>query len=341
MDVGEFDFWSELAERFRSLGGKLENVVLGRGDRGRGMFRLDSSKDARIFCPSELLVPKEALFFDPEEDRIALRQDCRISSEIRSFIESYYRNYSYGGGGHQEAIELTHGWSGLPEDAKAILRENLKAAIPCASELNQEYYLRQFIGSRAVGFMGKSVLAPVWEFVNHDCYSEGFGSSVRGLECFSSWQSDHELVFRYQGYVSSLRMLVQYGFPSEEVFCFSFPFTLKLAGSATTIRCAGNQAYDPSENKHNLRPEGSALQVMALPIACLSRPLALSYVSKVLDRVGSKRPPATVLTQIQEFNLHERRLLLDSLGECSSDTAKNLCRALHHEIRMIEACAYS
>lgn len=82
MDVGAFGFWSELADRFRSPGGKLDNVVLPRGDRGRGMFRLDPSSDARIFCPAELLVPKEALYFDPQQGQIALRAGFGASPEI-------------------------------------------------------------------------------------------------------------------------------------------------------------------------------------------------------------------------------------------------------------------
>ena len=49
--------WNELLEEFRALGGTAENIRLGQGEFGRGLFPIEQGKPVAIHIPDNLLVP--------------------------------------------------------------------------------------------------------------------------------------------------------------------------------------------------------------------------------------------------------------------------------------------
>ena len=48
--------WDEMLDEFRSLGGIADNIRLGEGRFGRGLFPVDTSRPYRIHIPPSLLV---------------------------------------------------------------------------------------------------------------------------------------------------------------------------------------------------------------------------------------------------------------------------------------------
>src|SRR6266480_2604064 len=49
--------WHELLDEFRALGGTADNIRLGDGQFGRGLFPVDGTKPVAIHIPDSLLVP--------------------------------------------------------------------------------------------------------------------------------------------------------------------------------------------------------------------------------------------------------------------------------------------
>ena len=55
--------WEELLDEFRALGGTADNVRLGYGEYGRGLFPVDPAKPVAVRIPDNLLVPAEDMIF--------------------------------------------------------------------------------------------------------------------------------------------------------------------------------------------------------------------------------------------------------------------------------------
>ena len=51
--------WDELLDEFRALGGTADNIRLGHGAFGRGLFPIDPAKPVVIHVPDNLLVAAE------------------------------------------------------------------------------------------------------------------------------------------------------------------------------------------------------------------------------------------------------------------------------------------
>ena len=55
--------WDEMLDEFRALGGTADNIRLGRGEFGRGVFPVDPAKPIAIRIPDNLLVAVEDMIF--------------------------------------------------------------------------------------------------------------------------------------------------------------------------------------------------------------------------------------------------------------------------------------
>ena len=62
--------WNELLEEFRALGGTAENIRLGRGEFGRGLFPIEPGKPVAIHIPNNLLVPVGDWVFEGGAPRV-------------------------------------------------------------------------------------------------------------------------------------------------------------------------------------------------------------------------------------------------------------------------------
>lgn len=81
---------------------------------------------------------------------------------------------------------VAQGLSRLPEEAKAILRENLNMVIPSLSELSQRHYLNRFVRSRLLCSPGHGsadrvpVQAAGFELCGQDARQGRFWQAVCG-----------------------------------------------------------------------------------------------------------------------------------------------------------------
>ncbi len=111
--------WEELLEEFRALGGRAENVRLGQGKSGRGLFPLDPSRAVELHTPENLLFPVDALVFEAGTLRVAPTSNAG-AREI-AWFERYAAALSWGGGGREDAERFIREMRELPPEVRTEL----------------------------------------------------------------------------------------------------------------------------------------------------------------------------------------------------------------------------
>jgi len=173
--------WDDLVDDFRALGGVLENVRLGHGALGRGLFPIEPSLPFRVRLPPNLLVDASDVLFENNVFKIA--QEANVGIRERQFLEDYYAHISWGGGGRSEIERVFEQAAELP----AELRQKLLTHYRCGTwfaEPSPELTQTQFIYSRELGGVhDRTVMMPIIELANCGpvcSYDDTDGLSLRG-----------------------------------------------------------------------------------------------------------------------------------------------------------------
>ena len=201
--------------------------------------------------------------------------------------------------------------------------------------------LQRFIDERVVGFEGNSVLASVWDLVNHSSFAPPLRITPYGVETPPIKPGSEEILFKYSGNNSPMGMWKKYGFACDCIVAYSIPLKVNIENQAISIRCNGQIGLGPKE-KISFSVIGDILSIKCLPVGCLSVALPLENCKSILSSVGLSEDVANRLFQkISNANLNARRNLIDSLQEEGSDAKAQLCRALMYEIKLIENSSFS
>src|SRR5436305_1795885 len=161
MDEIPIVLWNEMLEEFRALGGVADNVYLGEGRFGRGLFPIDPSRPIKIHIPESLLLPVKHVEF--RNDAFRIKPGAPIGARERRFLENYERDFSW-----NASREHIHDLLQMVHEAPLELREQLRKF--CAwwvSGPTPKAVQERFIASRAIRYNGKRVLMPITELANH------------------------------------------------------------------------------------------------------------------------------------------------------------------------------
>ena len=122
-------------------------------------------------------------------------------------------------------------------------------------EIDANFMFHDFINRRYVKYLNKSVLAPIWELVNHSPFTKSFQTSNKGVETAPNRddRTTNELLHAYTLTKNPYIYFFHYGFASNEVFAYSFPTEANLSDGIIKIRNKGSQAGIESNKKSNLK----------------------------------------------------------------------------------------
>lgn len=326
--------FQDLLGRFTALGGIAENICQREGEYGRGIFPVDSSRRAKIMTPKNLLIDRDDVCIS--RDEIYVKDSSQFSSKDKNFIELNY-NYAWRDGGNVCAAEFLKYVSMMPESVKnqllgcGFIGKDLLNSCPDESGV-----LKRFIDERVVSFEGNSVLASIWDLVNHSSFSPPLRITSYGVETPPIEPSLEEILHKYSGKNSPIGMWKKYGFACDCVFAYSIPFNINIGSKALAIRCAGQLGLGPKE-KTIYSIDGDILSIKSLPVGCLSISLPKENFKSILFSVGLSADVANRLfPKIREVNLKARRDLIDSLQESGTGAKAQLYKALMYEIELIE-----
>ena len=320
---------------FAELGGVAENICQREGEYGRGIFPVDSLRRAKIMTPKNLFVNAENLILS--DGVIAIKDKACYTLEETEFLESYYNNLSWGNNGNSDAAAFLTFIASLPEAIKKqLLGNGFVDSNLLASCDTGDHLLKRFISERSVSFEGQSVLAPVWEFVNHSSFVPPLRIAPYGVETPPIEPSSEEILFKYSGKNSPISMWRKYGFACDCIVAYSVPFNIDIGGQALCISCSGQLGLGPGE-KSSFSLVGDILSIKSLPVGCISISLPQENFKSILSSAGLSADVANRLfPKIREVNLKARRDLIDSLHELGSEAKSELYRALICEIELIE-----
>ena len=324
-----------LLERFTSLGGIAENICQRVGDHGRGVFPVDSSRRVKIMTPKNLLVNANNLCLDG--NKVIIKDKKDYTAEEIKFLEMYWNDYSWGNGGNNDSAFFLKFIVSLEEPIRSqLLASGFVDATLLSYREDNFCLLKRFIGERSVRFENQSVLAPVWEFVNHSSFAAPLRITPHGVETPPIEPSSEEILFKYSEKNSPMSMWRKYGFACDCVFAYSIPFDVDIRGHALAIRCAGQLGLGLKE-KTSFAIDGDILSIKSLPVGCLSIGLPKENFKLILSSVGVSVGVANQLfPKIREANITARRDLIDSLQEAGTGASAQLRKALMYEIELIE-----
>lgn len=210
--------WRELLDEFRALGGTAENVRLGQGSRGRGLFAEDPSRPVRLRAPDNLLLPREFATF--RDGRFRVAAEANFGARESAWIERYENEFSWAAGGRDEPAEFLESAHALPGE----VLQKVAAAFEMpflTRDLTEELIQERFLSSRVISYRNREVVMPIIDLINHgpargyDC-SDGVG--VQGVF------ADEVLVL--YTHEDTFGVFRTFGFPAECPWALSLPLTV-------------------------------------------------------------------------------------------------------------------
>jgi hypothetical protein len=213
--------WDDLLEEFRALGGRAENLRLGQGALGRGLFPIDCSQPVELHIPEKPLFPVDEVVFD--QGVLRSGPNSLASPREKIWFEEFQRQFSWGAEGRREAETLIQGMQALPQELRQLLATRFDLTY-CLEDYSDELVQKQFIDSRAIRYGERRVLMSLGEMANHGyggAFQFGGGLTVKG-------RFEGEILVAY-GDHDPWSILHGWGFACPEPTAFSLPLTVRAS----------------------------------------------------------------------------------------------------------------
>lgn len=221
--------WEELVDEFRSLGGIADNVALGEGPFGRGLFAIDPAKPVEVRTPENLLVRSEDV--EIRDGQLVAKSSANLGERERGFFERYQRHFSWGAGVFDKLWQAQQNWHELPLDIMATIRRMGALDYYRFSAPSNAVCLRHYIKSRAISYQGRIQIVPIIELANHSSESQGYllrsGVSIKGT--FRG-----EILVRYN-FGDPWQMTTGFAFADVASFAHSLPASMNFDGHGIEI----------------------------------------------------------------------------------------------------------
>jgi len=327
------DNWDFLLSEFRRFGGIAENICQKEGDYGRGIFPINPNLKARIFTPSKLFFNKDDIYI--VDNKLRIKKNKEYSQEIRNFFNFYQDNFSWGSGGREKTELFEKGLSVFNPNLKELIKKYALVDIDLRHEEEWDSVLKkQFLDARDIKFGNKSVIAPIWDLVNHKVKSFNFIINKEGVSTPNYPASNCEIRHSYND-MSSLKRFFSYGFFSEETIVFSIPCSFKIEDQDTYISCKGMSLKDDSMK---IKRSENLIILEGLPIADLNNPrLPYDYCDEILRRIGYDYTSKDLLPKILKFNISIREKIINESDFIDNAVSNLLAKVMRYEISLMSS----
>lgn len=285
--------WDELVEAFRALGGTIDNVRMGEGTFGRGLFPIDPKRAAQIIVPAQLLIDVADLVID--NDQLVLRPNASVAPDIRAFFERFQRDFSFGAGVAQDGRRMIRQQHALPAQVQEFMLASHAPGARRFPPLSDASLLRWFIGTRSAIFAApgkthRQVLMPVLELINHSSAHAPYANRVDGLEVAGRF--DGELLMRYTSR-DTWQTFVAWGFVSREPAAFSIGLDIGEPGGRTLRIRPGSvdRVGDDPASLPRIEDRDGILHLAHMLLGFAAEPGAPRWVfGRAMKRHGIKEP---------------------------------------------------
>ena len=327
------DKWDFLLSEFRRLGGIADNICQKEGEFGRGIFPVNPNLKARIFTPSNLLVKKDDIYL--ESNKLRIKKDRKYNKEVRDFFNFYQDNFSWDFGGRETTELFEQGLSLFNSDLKKLIKKFALVDLDQRHKGLWDNVIKdQFLNARAVEFRGASVIAPIWDLVNHKVNSLNFIINKDGISTPNYPALDCEIRHSYTD-MSPLSCFFSYGFFSEESIVFSLPLSINIEDLGIIITCKGANLKDDSMK---IERSGNQIILEGLPIADAHHPrLPYDYFNEIIKKISDIDLSKDVLLKIFKFNISFRNKILNECQLIENQVSNTLTKLMLYEINLISS----
>ena len=322
MDHHAAHLWVDMLNAFRALGGTAENICLGDGPFGRGLFPCDPSKPFRLRVPDPLLVEVKYIRFPDNVFRLS--PAAPVGARERGFLENYQRLFSWGTsrGPTEDLLRMTHD---TPETLREFLRSvfdfELWLADPTPENVQERYF-----SSRYITYKGRGVVMPIVELANHGrgcLYEREDGVGLSG-------RLSGEILARY-GFTDALDILNNWGFASgDQPFALSLRLEVQgrsgvlVIGRGDVSTDAGREPFVP-----DVAMDGNRMTLSCLMVGHREHPsLARDIFRRVLHNAGWDDADA-LFDKILDYN----RTQFEQLAIAAADAPPALAEMLRSVAR--------
>jgi hypothetical protein len=324
--------WDEMVEEFRSLGGIAENVTLKTGPNGRGLFAIDPTLPVTIHVPENLLIRSADIAFEGGKFHVKTKQRGRESEE--AFIENFENEFSWGGGGREDAAQKLRLRSELPESARKLLVTEF-GLTNFFCEANDAAIEDTFLKSRRIRYKNQPVFMSILELVNHGVDSAGFhsenGISLTGL-------FGEEVRVQYAN-SDPMEVFFNWGFPSAQYVALSLQLQLKFGSHRFVIgRNVAQRETRGDYSVPNVRTTENEISFSYLMLGHTKFPrLAKGIFYRLMHDL--KVPDAEELfDRIHNINAMQFFRLLAALEEGEGAAVRDLRRVVRYQLEALTQC---
>jgi hypothetical protein len=329
--------WDELLDFYRSLGGVAENVRLGEGAFGRGIFVIDPTRPARLFTPEAMNVPVDSVVI---RDGAMTTTSSDLGTRERAFFEAYERYFGWSAGGYDESFALQKQWHELPAEVVEAIgaisagktHQEQRRFLAPSVDVCRDVYLK----ARLFDLRKRSYVVPMIDLVNHssDAASYGFtdGFSVSGT--FAS-----EMLVSYNT-ADSWGQMLSYGFASKSPYAYSLAISVNQRNGRKvsiardiTVTVTNNRMRFPTQETNGNETCLSFLLLGYKAAMDLPRTTFRKLTAGYLDVAEADR----VFDGIQHYNRTHFIDLLRTLRRCDMPLARRLEEVVLDQLEALSA----
>lgn len=285
--------WEETLQRFCTLGGVINNVVMGEGSFGRGLFPKDANLPIKMSIPNALLCPVDWLQID-DQGELHLSSDCDWDAETKSFYLDYQLDYGIGGSLKQELVQNQTELFQLPETLKTMLI-NFGMDKSTFQKPTLQACLDMYKRSRRIIVKDRMLLMPIVELVNHDGNSKK--TFIKEPKISMSGKFKNEILINYGLVGDAALMFEGYGFSTPKPYTFSG--TLGINVGANMINIARFVTLYKTVEKTNMprvKVEGNVIHLSCLVLGSMNDKSSPKKIfTNLMHSVGM---PATIAANV-------------------------------------------
>jgi hypothetical protein len=323
--------WDEMLTAFRALGGVAENIRLGRGTLGRGLFVENPARPFQLRIPENLLIPVEQIAF--VGDRMIIRPTAAVPDPEREFFDKYANAFSWGGGGQLEAEAFVHGLDVLPAEVRAILDTDFGMGLLLKGERETRTQMR-FLQSRSFSWKGIHAITPILELANHDTR----GIHYETADCPQIEGRSGDEIFVSYGLHDSFSIFHRFGFASREPGAFSLPMGVNIGPIELTIKRSFELVQLRGVWVPQLTDTGTGLTLSCLMLGHPIYPkLSRGSFRALMKPLGLKNPDEE-FDRVLHANWTKFLKLLAALEPHTGELIRTLRNMVHYQLEAMTWC---
>ncbi len=276
--------WDEMLAEFRALGGTADNIRLGEGAYGRGLFAIDPARPVAIHIPENLLIATADAEFANGAFRVSAAS--KAGAREKAFLESYENLFSWRGG-RGETEQVFEQAQALPEDLRGVLMSEYHCG-DWFREPTDKLVQERFLAARCIRYRDRNVIMPIVEMANHgggNTFATKDGVGFRGVY-------PGEVLVKYADF-DAQGMFMIFGFATEQPQAFSIALGGKVGRNPVQIgRDLGNLSPTSSFWIPELTNAGGTAMLRFLMIGNRNHPRRLLAIRGILRHDPPRQPAA-------------------------------------------------